>query len=31
MIYLTPSLNIAAEPLAQLLQTTVEVVEAWSK
>jgi adenosylmethionine-8-amino-7-oxononanoate aminotransferase len=31
MIYLTPALNIDAEPLQQLLATTVAVVQEWSR
>jgi adenosylmethionine---8-amino-7-oxononanoate aminotransferase len=30
MIYLTPALNIAPEPLGELLETTVTVVREWS-
>jgi adenosylmethionine-8-amino-7-oxononanoate aminotransferase len=31
MIYLTPSLNMAPEPLGDLLQATVRVVHEWSR
>ena len=31
MIYLTPALNIPAEPLEALLTTTVSVVTEWSR